>query len=218
MLILSMPTDCPEAQNGKGEENGSLLGNAQPSDDGQASSDMIRELAWYLVEKVDRLGDPEMSSEVQHMEQWGDFVRSLRRQRGMSRTELAAQTGLPLSFLIALENGLLPHEALCADRLRQLADGLSVPLDVLKIGLIETGQWNTRSPLVQRLEERGIPMRQKNWPAKAVMPMHRMKGAILVIGMLLAGVAMKGMAMLMGMLTLIMAAGMLAKKRRSHRM
>ncbi|MGW1869775.1 helix-turn-helix domain-containing protein [Streptomyces mauvecolor] len=69
-----------------------------------------------------------MSSEERRV--FGARVADLRKQRGMTQSELAAAIGRTASWLSQVERGIQPVNRL--DVLRLLADGLGVPLQVLQ--------------------------------------------------------------------------------------
>ncbi|WP_371653496.1 MULTISPECIES: helix-turn-helix domain-containing protein [unclassified Streptomyces] len=69
-----------------------------------------------------------MSTEEQRV--FGARVADLRKQRGMTQSELAAAIGRTASWLSQVERGIQPVNRL--DVLRLLADGLGVPLQVLQ--------------------------------------------------------------------------------------
>ncbi|MFB7637137.1 helix-turn-helix domain-containing protein [Streptomyces sp. NPDC056149] len=69
-----------------------------------------------------------MSSEEQRV--FGARVADLRKQRGLTQSELAAAIGRTASWLSQVERGIQPVNRL--DVLRLLADGLGVPLQVLQ--------------------------------------------------------------------------------------
>lgn len=69
-----------------------------------------------------------MSSEERRV--FGARVADLRKQRGLTQSELAAAIGRTASWLSQVERGIQPVNRL--DVLRLLADGLGVPLQVLQ--------------------------------------------------------------------------------------
>ncbi|MBO1336703.1 helix-turn-helix domain-containing protein [Streptomyces sp. VRA16 Mangrove soil] len=69
-----------------------------------------------------------MSSEERRV--FGAKVADLRKQRGLTQSELAAEIGRTSSWLSQVERGIQPVNRL--DVLRLLADGLGVPLQVLQ--------------------------------------------------------------------------------------
>ena len=60
---------------------------------------------------------------------YGEKIRTLRKQRGLTQTQLAALLGMKQHAIANIENGLTQFTGV--DKLRRIADALDVPLDVL---------------------------------------------------------------------------------------
>lgn len=64
---------------------------------------------------------------------FGEALRTLRREKGISQRELAAKVGLDFSYISKLENGHLPAPA--ADTVVKICEALSVaPERLLSLG------------------------------------------------------------------------------------
>ncbi len=71
-----------------------------------------------------------MSSDI--CELFGKRLRQLRKERGWSQEELAHRVGIDISFLSELENG---KKEPCLRKMKELAQGLGVPLSRMVKGL-----------------------------------------------------------------------------------
>jgi XRE family aerobic/anaerobic benzoate catabolism transcriptional regulator len=76
----------------------------------------------------------DLSPETRALAAFGEHVRALRHERGLTLAELARATGLSARYLVSLEAG---DGNISLLRLFELADALSVPADVLVRSALE---------------------------------------------------------------------------------
>jgi transcriptional regulator with XRE-family HTH domain len=60
---------------------------------------------------------------------YGNVIRSLREQRGMTQAQLAAILGIRQSAVANMENGLVQFSGV--DKMRRIAEALGVPVNDL---------------------------------------------------------------------------------------
>ena len=187
----------------KGDQHGNdkcdtVMGNGEDAEPSVSPSALDSELARRLIDKVSRSNQAGHSDEVHRINRLGDYIRSARHKLKLSRAEVATRTGLPIFFLIAIENGLVTREEATVDQFSQLSESLGIPLDALKeflfneglvehrVSATETNRDHERRPAMGKLMAQLM---------KSVTNMSRMKKimVMMVTGMFLVILVAMGM-------------------------
>jgi len=97
----------------------------------------------------------------------GERVRRQRMALGLTQTELAEQTAIPIQVLSRLEHG---HQSIYVERLVELAQALRVSTDYL-LGLTADSSssvvtWRSGHQRLERPQETGVIPRQPKRPRR----------------------------------------------------
>lgn len=104
----------------------------QPCEDASSSNgDGSNKLSTWIIDAAERYESWEQFVEASRVVRLGAIVKEVRQLRGIDRDEFALRLDVPRTYIVALENGVLPESEIRPGYLSRLAETLNLPLDVL---------------------------------------------------------------------------------------